>query len=238
MKQENINLYVFTNYDNKVIGTYEEEEIKEFFNDYTLECATEIQNNYSVRTQLYYHLRDLGELACFYDRDYIDLINNKDIDEFLDIYNELTQEPLQVDRIVVNDEVEEQDFIEYINNIENGFQKYKDNSYSIPTTKIIVKKTYREMPDLETITIEDEKTEENIEEILCFFLEEEITSLKDDYSTKELLFDKTDYLRSILEISYRLKNKLTSNYNLLYEFKDLYDYEHYFSNSPMIITFK
>ena len=114
-------------------------------------------------------ITDLGELACFYDRDYIDLINNKDIDEFLDIYNELTQEPLQVDRIVVNDEVEEQDFIEYINNIENGFQKYKDNSYSIPTTKIIVKKTYREMPDLETITIEDEKTEENIEEILCFF---------------------------------------------------------------------
>ncbi|RIM90457.1 hypothetical protein BU104_14375 [Staphylococcus xylosus] len=66
----------------------------------------------------------------------------------------------------------------------------------------------------------------------------ELYSLNDKYSTDEMIFKKTDYFRDIFDICYKIKNNITSKYNLLLEFQKVYNNEYSLKEQAITIEFK
>ena len=229
--ENQIELYVFTNEYDEVVGTYEDEEISDFFNYYFDEVISEISQNHSLSEFIDYHMEYVAELTKYYNMTRINLENDNDLIKFLKSYNEIASCKLKYEKITASDEVEEQEFIAYVNEVKDGFKKYKENNHCIPVPTIEVS-----LVDIDnTMILKDKNTEEKIGDILHNLMRIEIDRLMRDYNKDELLFDKTDYLRDILDISYKFKNNLTSNYSLLVEFKDNYNDEFSLANKEIKI---
>ncbi|WP_436962806.1 hypothetical protein [Staphylococcus shinii] len=233
---EKIELCVLLDEYEEVKGTFEiEYELCELVDYYILEITKEIQANYIIDEQLVYHFESLGKLSKFYN---IPISNVQDIKGFLKIYNEIAPVKFHYEIVKVEDEIEEQNFIEYINETENGFQKYKDNNYRLPTSSIVVTKPDKETPLQDSLKMTSANTERNIEDMLTTMIKLELYSLNDEYSTEEMMFEKTDYFRYIFEICYKIKDNITSKYNLLLEFQKVYNNEYPLKEQAITIEFK
>ncbi|WP_436949351.1 hypothetical protein [Staphylococcus shinii] len=232
---EKIELCVLLDEYEEVKGIFEiEYELCELVDYYILELTKEIQANYIIDEQLVYHFEALGKLSKFYDRP---ISNVQEVKDFLKIYNEIAPVKFHYEIVKVEDEIDEQNFIEYINETENGFQKYKDNNYRLPTSNIIVTKPDKETP-LDSLTMTKTNTESNIEDMLTTMIKLELYSLNDEYSTEEMMFEKTNYFRDIFEICYKIKNNITAKYNLLLEFQKVYNNEYAIKEQAITIEFK
>lgn len=235
MERKKEELLILLDEFNEVKGIFEiDNEICELLNYYILELTKDIQSNYTVDEQLHYHFEALGKLSKYYDSGYF---NKKDVSDFLKIYNEIAQVKLSYETVTVEDEVEMQEFISYVNEVENGYQKYKDNNYSVPIPTIVVTKPDKETPQ-DTLTMTKINTESNIEDMLITMIKLELYSLNDEYSTDEMMFEKTDYFRNIFEICYKIKNDITSKNNLLLEFQKVYNNEYALKEQAITIEFK
>ncbi|OHO38969.1 hypothetical protein HMPREF2586_00265 [Staphylococcus sp. HMSC034G07] len=217
----------------EVKGIFEmDNEICELFDYYILELTKDIQSQYTIDEQLYYHFDSLGKLSQYYNSA---LCSEKDINDFLKNYNEIAPVKLNYEIVSVEDEVEMQEFISYVNEVENGYQKYKDNNYHVPTPTVVVIKPDKETPEQDTMESRQTKTESNMEEILETLINFEITSLQRNYNANELMYMKTDYIRDLFEICYKLKNGIKSKYDLLLDFQSMYNFEYEFSNQEITI---
>lgn len=233
---ENIELCVLLDEYEEVKGIFEVDyELCELVDYYILEITKEVQANYVIDEQLIYHFESLGKLSKFYNRP---ISNVQQIKDFLKIYNEIAPVKFHYEIIKVEDEIEEQNFIEYINETENGFQKYKDNNYRLPISSIVVTKPDKETPLQDSLKMTSANTDSNIEDMLTTMIKIELYSLNDEYSTEEMMFQKTDYFRSIFDICYKIKNNNTPKYNLLLEFQKVYNKEYALKEQAITIEFK
>ncbi|WP_436875308.1 hypothetical protein [Mammaliicoccus sciuri] len=228
-------LYVFTNEYHEVIGIYEDDEITEFFNYYFDDIVNQISKNYSLSEFIEYHIECVSNLTKYYKQNTVNLKDDKDVIEFLKLYNEIAPDKLKYEKVTVLDD-EIQDFIKYVNTVDDGFKKYKVNN-CIPVKKIKVTKPDSDTPNIDKMVITELCTESNIEEILNTLMSMEIERLQTDYNSMELLYDKTDYLRDILDISYKVKNNLKNIYDLLLEFQKVYNEEFSLANYEIKIEF-
>lgn len=214
------NLYVVIDEYNDVKGVYEEDELQEFVNDYSVELANEIQRNYTIQEQFDFHLEILGKMSEYYNGFTISKDNLKN---FLACYNVIAPNKLRYEIIQVVDEVEMQEFISYVNETENGYQKYKDNNYQIPSQTIIV----HHPEDIQNSQVY-KKDVHQIDEIIEGIVIKELNRLK-IIQTEDILEDKSSYLMSLLEIYQDLEENRfldkPSN-DLLIRLKELFDDEY------------
>jgi hypothetical protein len=229
------NLYVFVDEYKEVKGIYEEDEIGEFFNDYLIELTTEIEEHYTIGEQLEMHLNVLGVLSKYYD--IMNINFDKDIREYIALYNMIAPNRLVFEKVEDVEEDEIQDIIEYINKTKDGWNKFKKNNYEIPTQTIVLTKPDKETPNIDSMKITTTLTENNVEEMLTDIIKSEIYGLAHNYNSLELMFDKTDYLRDLLDICYEMKNGTTTNINLLKEFQEIYNNEHMLANQEITIDY-
>lgn len=232
---EETKLYVLLDEFKEVKGTYEEDELSDLVKYYTEELIKEIQSHYTIDEQLEYHFESLGKLSKFHDKPIYD---EQELSDFIRIYNEIAPLKFHYEIVTVQDEVEEQNFIKYINETENGYQKYKDNNYNLPTPLIVVTKPDKLTPQQDSLRMTNTNTESNIEDMLTTMISLEICSLNENYSSEEIMFEKTDYFRDIFEICYKIKNGITSKYNLLLEFQKIYNNEYALKEQEITIEFK
>ncbi|MDW4404533.1 hypothetical protein QI045_13665 [Staphylococcus saprophyticus] len=216
----------------EVKGIFEvENEICELLDYYILEITKEIQSNYTVDEQLYYHFDSLGKLSKYYNSSFV---NEKDVSDFLKIYNEIAPVKLNYEIVSVEDEVEMQEFISYVNETENGYQKYKDNNYQIPIPTIIVKHP-EDKQNSEVFIKEVNK----IDEIIECIINKELKRLR-NINTEDILDTKYSYVLELLDIYDKLiKENFTNkpSYHLLYELKEVFDYEYTFIGIEMEIEY-
>ncbi|WP_436894456.1 hypothetical protein [Staphylococcus gallinarum] len=214
------NLYVVIDEYNDVKGVYEEDELQEFVNDYSVELANEIQRNYTIQEQFDFHLEILGKMSEYYNGFTISKDNLKN---FLACYNVIAPDKLRYEIIQVVDEVEMQEFISYVNETENGYQKYKDNNYQIPSQTIIV----HHPEDIQNSQVY-KKDVHQIDEIIERIVIVELKRLK-NVQTEDILENKSSYLMSLLEIYQDLEENRfldkPSN-DLLIRLKELFDDEY------------
>ena len=230
------NLYVVIDEYNDVKGVYEEDELQEFVNDYSIELANEIQRNYTIQEQFDFHLEILGKMSEYYNGF---TISKDDLKNFLDCYNVIAPDKLRYEIVQVVDEIEVQNFIEYINETEDGYQKYKDNNHKIPTPIIVVNKPNKETP-LASLRMTKRFTESNIEDMLktMIMISLETYTLTENYNSSKIMFEKADYFRNLFDICYKIKNGITSKYNLLLEFQKVYNNECALKEQAITIEFK
>lgn len=212
------NLYVVIDEYNDVKGVYEEDELQEFVNDYSVELANEIQRNYTIQEQFDFHLEILGKMSEYYNGFTISKDNLKN---FLACYNVIAPDKLRYEIIQVVDEVEMQEFISYVNGTENGYQKYKDNNYQIPSQTIIV----HHPEDIQNSQVY-KKDVHQIDEIIESIVIKELNRLK-IIQTEDIL-EKSSYLISLLEIYQSLQYLNVSSKDLLMKLKELFDDEYEF----------
>ncbi len=235
MTMEKIKLCVLLDEFGEVKGTFEVEyELCELVDYHILELIKEIQSNYTIDEQLEYHFESLGELSKFYNRP---IDNEQEVYNFIKIYNKITPVKLSYEIVEVDDEVEEQLFIEYINETENGFQKYKDNNYKLPTPIIVVTKPDKETPQA-SLTMTKTNIESNIEDMLKTMISLETYTLTENYNSEKIMLEKADYFRNLFDICYKIKNGITSKYNLLLEFQKVYNNEYALKEQAITIEFK
>ena len=230
------NLYVVIDEYNDVKGVYEEDELQEFVNDYSIELANEIQRNYTIQEQFDFHLEILGKMSEYYNGF---TISKDDLKNFLDCYNVIAPDKLRYEIVQVVDEIEVQNFIEYINETEDGYQKYKDNNHKIPTPIIVVNKPNKETP-LDSLRMTKRFTESNIEDMLktMIMISLETYTLTENYNSSKIMLEKADYFRNLFDICYKIKNGITSKYNLLLEFQKVYNNECALKEQAITIEFK
>lgn len=213
-------LYVVIDEYNDVKGIYEEDELQEFVNDYSVELANEIQRHYTIQEQFDFHLEILGKMSEYYNGFTISKDNLKN---FLACYNVIAPNKLRYEIIQVVDEVEMQEFISYVNETENGYQKYKENNFQIPTQTIIV----HHPEDIQNSQVY-KKDIHQIDEIIERIVIVELKRLK-NVQTEDILENKSSYLMSLLEIYQDLEENRfldkPSN-DLLIRLKELFDYEY------------
>ena len=213
-------LYVVIDEYNDVKGIYEEDELQEFVNDYSVELANEIQRHYTIQEQFDFHFEILGKMSEYYNGFTISKDNLKN---FLACYNVIAPNKLRYEIIQVVDEVEMQEFISYVNETENGYQKYKENNYQIPTQTIIV----HHPEDIQNSQVY-KKDIHQIDEIIERIVVVELKRLK-NVMTEDNLEEKSLYLMSLLEIYQDLEENRfldkPSN-DLLIRLKELFDDEY------------
>lgn len=228
------NLYVVIDEYNDVKGIYEEDELQEFVNYYSVELANEIQRNYTIQEQFDFHLEILGKMSEYYNGF---TISKDDLKNFLACYNVIAPDKLRYEIVQVVDEIEVQIFIEYINETEDGYQKYKDNNHKIPTPIIVVNKPDKETPQA-SMRMTKRFTESNIEDMLTTMISLETYTLTENYNSSKIMLEKADYFKNIFEICYQIKNGITSKYNLLLEFQKVYNNEYTLKEQALKIEFK
>ena len=228
------NLYVIIDEYNDVKGVYEEDELQEFVNDYSIELANEIQRNYTIQEQFDFHLEILGKMSEYYNGF---TISKDDLKNFLACYNVIAPDKLRYEIVQVVDEIEVQNFIEYINETEDGYQKYKDNNHKVPTPIIVVNKPNKETP-LDSLRMTKRFTESNIEDMLKTMISLETYTLTENYNSSKIMLEKADYFRNLFDICYKIKNGITSKYNLLLEFQKVYNNECALKEQAITIEFK
>ena len=213
-------LYVVIDEYNDVKGIYEEDELQEFVNDYSVELANEIQRHYTIQEQFDFHFEILGKMSEYYNGFTISKDNLKN---FLACYNVIAPNKLRYEIIQVVDEVEMQEFISYVNETENGYQKYKENNFQIPTQTIIV----HHPEDIQNSQVY-KKDIHQIDEIIERIVIVELKRLK-NIKTEDILEEKSSYLMSLLEIYQDLEENRfldkPSN-DLLIRLKELFDDEY------------
>ncbi|MGI2256963.1 hypothetical protein [Staphylococcus cohnii] len=225
------NLYVVIDEFNGVNGIYEEDELQELVKYYSEELANEIQSNYTIQEQFDYHFEILGKMSKYYD---CLTISENEIANFLSLYNLIAQGNLRYEIIQVVDEVEIQEFIKFVNETENGYQKFKNNNYQIPIQTIIVKHPEDEQNSEVFI-----KEVNKIDEIIECIITKELKRLR-NINTEDILDTKYSYLLELLDIYDKLiKENFTNqpSYDLLYELKEVFEYEYTFIGIEMEIEY-
>lgn len=230
------NIYVVIDEYNDVKGIYEEDELQEFVKYYSVELANEIQRNYTIQEQFDFHLEILGKMSEYYNGF---TISKDDLKNFLACYNVIAPDKLRYEIVQVVDEIEVQNFIEYINETEDGYQKYKDNNHKVPTPIIVVNKPNKETP-LDSLRMTKRFTESNIEDMLktMIMIDLETYTLTENYNSSKIMLEKADYFRNLFDICYKIKNGITSKYNLLLEFQKVYNNECALKEQAITIEFK
>lgn len=216
-----VELIVLLDEFKEVKGIFEiENEICELIDYHIVDIAKDIQEHYTVDEQLFYHFDSLGKLSKFYNSAFV---NESDVSEFLKIYNEIASVKLNYELVTAKDEVEMQEFIRYVNEIENGYQKYKENNYQIPHKTIIVHHP-EDMQNSQVYTKEIHQEDEIIENIITT----ELNRLK-NIETEDILENKSSYLINILGIYQIMQENRFFNDScneLLIRLKDLFDAEY------------
>lgn len=225
------NLYVVIDEFNGVNGIYEEDELQELVKYYSEGLANEIQSNYTIQEQFNYHFEILGKISKYYD---FFRINENEIKDFLSLYNIIAPNKLRYEIIQVVDEIEVQEFIKFVNETENGYQKYKDNNYQIPYQTIIVK--YPEDEQNSEVFI---KEVNKIDEIIECIITKELKRLR-NINTEDILNTKYSYVLELLDIYDKLmkenfRNELSCA--LLNELKEIFEYEYTFIGIEMEIEY-
>lgn len=216
-----VELIVLLDEIKEVKGIFEvENEICELIDYHIVDIAKDIQEHFTVDEQLFYHFDSLGKLSKFYNSAFV---NESDVSEFLKIYNEIASVKLNYELVTVKDEVEMQEFISYVNEIEDGYQKYKDNNYQIPNQTIIV----HHPEDIQNSQVY-KKNVHQIDEIIERIVIVELNRLK-NVQIENILEDKSSYLMSLLEIYQDLEENRfldKSSNDLLIRLKELFDDEY------------
>lgn len=120
-------LYVIYKEDDKQIyGNYTEDEIS-FLIDETLEFLMEdIQRNYSIQEQLENHIITLGKLANYYQLFQVNMTDNKDLNNYLKLYNKIAPDKLGYEMVEI-DVCDEAIAIAYI--CDNGLEEFKRSNF-------------------------------------------------------------------------------------------------------------
>lgn len=119
-------LYVIYKEDDKQIyGNYTEDEIG-FLIDETLEyLIDDIQRNYSIQEQLENHVITLGKLANYYQKFQVNMTYNKDLNNYLKLYNKIAPDKLDYEMVEI-DVCDESIAIAYI--CDNGLEEFKHSN--------------------------------------------------------------------------------------------------------------
>lgn len=226
-------LYVFTDERNDVQGVYEEEELAEFFHYYLTELLGEIEYHYTIEEQLETHIQILGKLARYFKPNEIIVEDGKDLRIFLNLYNQLASNKLFYEAITVKDEIEEQDFIEFVNSNDDGWEQFKNNNYQIPQKKVKVEIHKYDSKNMLRKHISHIVDDNNIASVVRKLIIFEIDDLKENYETDELLNLQSIYLGDLLELDNNLRQTLYPNQTLLDRFCDLFNEEYEYVNDEV-----
>ena len=223
--ENHVVLYVFSNEYEEAIGIYEDIEMSDFFNYYIKDVITSIEKHYTLYEKIEYHYEYIGLLMEFYKKYRIE--SDLEIDRFLKIYNEIAVDKLSYEKIEVEEE-QQQVITNFI--FEHGLDKYKRNRNEdlLPKVEVMWQKQN------EDIILN--RYVKDVDKIIKFILIQEIDRLYKDYCAEELLFEKTEYVKSLMSFVDDLNDFSKENIDVLINLQKVYNDEFDFSESEIIIN--
>lgn len=186
-------LYVITLDKVDTFGNYEEDELIYAMKDLFIAIKEQVDEHYSVEEQLDFHLPLLNDLYSQMKLCKIKMITLEDMKNFLEVYNELAPNEYDIDMV----EVDPSDFaiaIRYINSY--GLDNYKNNF-----KKFVLEQIYDEYNKAEI-----ELSENEVYNYLEFLITNEVSKVQNEYTSRELLENKYEYLQKLATRYNQLKN--------------------------------
>lgn len=199
------NVYVILNSDDELKSIFEEDELNDFFNEYTYDLIEEVEKNYSIEEQIEIYLPILNSLIKYCNSTEIKGFKESDIKAYIEDYNSIAYQELKYKKLKI--EQDEMGIVtEFI--FRHGLENYLEST--LLEDSVIAY----------AITDSQENTLyfESIEQ-LKFIVSSLIVSSCDKLVQRSdscfLLFDESNYLKELINLYHEYKISINTNEDFL-----------------------